>query len=119
MKFVDFEGSFDKETLLQLSAMEDMYPPRKGKESILTTHEGKVYLFTPDCNSEKNYYVQYVKGYNHGGFFNGVCETEEEVMKIIDNLHKAKGTLEVREVFMDAVNTYGRCKNSKDKSFSF
>lgn len=118
MKFVDFNGSISNDTLLQLSGMEQIDTPAKGKESIATLQHGRVFVFTP--TEENNYCVRYQRGV--GGFFgkfhNGVCRTEDEVMKIIVDLKKAElGRMgpAIEPVLQEAQYRYGLYKKPRTK----
>ena len=92
MKFVDFEGSISSEVLLHLSTVEQLDKPMEGKESIVTLQHGRVFVFTP--TQENNYCVRYYPSQKIastlGRFHNGVCQSEDEVMKIITNLKEAE-----------------------------
>ena len=120
MKFVDFEGSIPNETLLQLSAMGEIDKPVEGKESIATMQHDRVFVFTP--TEENNYCVRYYPSQKitsaFGKYHNGVCRSEDEVMKIITELKNAEiGRMgyPVESILQGAQTRYGIYKKSRTK----
>ena len=78
----------------------------------------RVFVFTP--TSENNYCVRYFQRgtTTFGKFHNGVCQSEDEVMKIITELKEAElGRMgyPIESILQGAQTRYGIYKKSKTK----
>lgn len=130
MTFKDFNGKLTNQSVHQLAFFDD--PTNNfasgvhssNKESIVTSYKKEgVCIFVPqEADDAKNgtYYGVYYSN-NHSKkdgersfqFYNAVCETEEEVDKIILELKSLDEQDTAQEIFQQAQSRYGYRKNER------